>query len=624
MPTLGSPAFTLPTSNDISDADMVSNRTASFSVVFPFSAGLTGINQEENFVYVHTLIITFCLLVIFSLCLRWTKSTVAYLRHASTVANPRDQKFWAENRTSWWPWMKEHFLYAPLWKLRHNREIRISSAISIGTLPSRAHMVLLVSYSICNLAYGLAVPYNTRIEETVASLRGRAGTLAALNLVPTVLFALRNNPLIWMLEIPYDTFNLFHRWLARIVIFEAVLHVLFWTGNTVHAGGWQAVHEGLTKSIHAKSFTNGLAAIILFVVIAGQAWSPLRHAFYETFLNIHKLLVFAALTTAYMHLKIDFLPQRPWLEIVFSLWMLEYVFRLARIMYYNVSTSHGFTRITVVALPAEACRVTVELVRPWRPRPGAHIHMYIPTLAWLSSHPFSVAWTETRPLPTTLPPLDTEKGLAADSQLGLDNTTNQATSLSFICRARTGFTRHMYNRAAAQPNRTWHTWGAAEGPYGSLDPLASYGTVLLFAGGVGITHQLSHLSPLISGSRDGTAATRKIVLVWTVPSAECLEWVRPWMDRVLRMRGRREVLKIMLFVTKPKRREEVRSGTGSVLIVPGRCNPGIIIDKEMAERVGAMVVTVCGPGGFADEVRRATRRRVRMGVLDFVEEAFTY
>jgi aspartokinase-like uncharacterized kinase len=59
-------------------------------------------------------------------------------------------------------------------------------------------------------------------------------------------------------------------------------------------------------------------------------------------------------------------------------------------------------------------------------------------------------------------------------------------------------------------------------------------------------------------------------------------------------------------------------------MVPGRCNPEIIIDKEMVERVGAMVVTVCGPGAFADEVRRAARRRVHMGVLDFVEEAFTY
>src|SRR6266480_4661629 len=405
---------------------MVPNRTASFTTAFPFSAGLTGINQNENFFYVHTLIITFCLLLIFTVCLQWTKSVIAYLRHVSVIGNPRDQRFWGENRTSWWPWLKEHFLYAPLWKLRHNREIKISSAISIGTLPSRAHMALLISYGICNLAYSLAIPYNGSVEEIVASLRGRAGTLATLNLIPTVLFALRNNPLIWMLEVPYDTFNLFHRWLARITIFEAVLHVLFWTGNTVQAGGWHAVNEGLTKSSHAKSFTNGLAGAVLFIVIAAQAWSPLRHAFYETFLNIHKLAVAAALITVYLHLKIDSLPQHSWLEFVFSLCILEYVFRLARIICYNISTSRGFTRITVEALPAEACRVTFKLVRPWRPRPGAHVHIYIPTLAWLSSHPFSVAWTETSPLPNPLSPHDMEKAPAADPPLGPGNIS-QAT-----------------------------------------------------------------------------------------------------------------------------------------------------------------------------------------------------
>ena len=148
--------------------------------------------------------------------------------------------------------------------------------------------------------------------------------------------------------------------------------------------------------------------------------------------------------------------------------------------------------------------------------------------------------------------------------------------------------------------------------------------MLLFAGGVGITHQLSHLAPLILGSCNGTVATRKIVLVWSVPTAECLEWVKPWMDQVLKMKGRREVLRIILFVTKPKRREEVRTGTGSVLMVPGRCDPAIIIDKEVMERVGAMVVTVCGPGSFADDVRRAVRRILDRGVVDFVEEAFTY
>lgn len=57
---------------------------------------------------------------------------------------------------------------------------------------------------------------------------------------------------------------------------------------------------------------------------------------------------------------------------------------------------------------------------------------------------------------------------------------------------------------------------------------------------------------------------------------------------------------------------------------PGRANPATIIQKEMQERIGAMGVTVCGPGAFSDSVRAAVRTVVTDGSVDFVEEAFTY
>lgn len=52
--------------------------------------------------------------------------------------------------------------------------------------------------------------------------------MATVNLIPLILLAGRNNPLIKLLEVPYDTFNLIHRWLARIVVFETLAHVFAW------------------------------------------------------------------------------------------------------------------------------------------------------------------------------------------------------------------------------------------------------------------------------------------------------------------------------------------------------------------------------------------------------------
>jgi hypothetical protein len=96
------------------------------------------------------------------------------------------------------------------------------------------------------------------------------------------------------------------------------------------------------------------------------------------------------------------------------------------------------------------------------------------------------------------------------------------------------------------------------------------------------------------------------------------------MDEILRMPGRRDVLRMHLFVTKPKSRAEVVSGTGTIQMFPGRCNPQLIVDREIHERVGAVGVTVCGPGAFSDSVRDAVRKRVEVGCVDFIEEAFTY
>lgn len=52
-----------------------------------------------------------------------------------------------------------------------------------------------------------------------------------------------------------------------------------------------------------------------------QASSPLRHAFYETFLHLHIALVIVILVVTWMHL--DGLPQRRWLAASIICWAIE-------------------------------------------------------------------------------------------------------------------------------------------------------------------------------------------------------------------------------------------------------------------------------------------------------------
>ena len=96
------------------------------------------------------------------------------------------------------------------------------------------------------------------------------------------------------------------------------------------------------------------------------------------------------------------------------------------------------------------------------------------------------------------------------------------------------------------------------------------------------------------------------------------------MTSILAMDRRRDVLRIQLFVTRPRSTKEIHSPSATVQMFPGKPNVDTLVGMEAEQRVGAMGVCVCGTGGLADEVRRAVRRRQGVGNIDFVEESFSW
>jgi hypothetical protein len=49
-----------------------------------------------------------------------------------------------------------------------------------------------------------------------------------------------------------------------------------------------------------------------------------------------------------------------------------------------------------------------------------------------------------------------------------------------------------------------------------------------------------------------------------------------------------------------------------------------VLEKEKAEQIGAMAVSVCGPGGLGDSVREAVRNVQGEKTVDLFEEAFSW
>ncbi|KAL1843883.1 hypothetical protein VTJ49DRAFT_6826 [Mycothermus thermophilus] len=609
------------------------------STISPYNTGLNGVNQPNNMLFTDILWWTLGIMGFIMLLIRIGSLAWAKLRLVAAMSQPgHKQEYWKQSQWHRMPGLKRGLIYAPLWKKRHNREIRLSSAVNMGTLPSRLHALILFIYLASNVAYMFVLDWKNENKYALcAEVRGRSGTLSVVNMVPLIIFAGRNNPLIGLLNVSFDTYNLLHRWIGRISVAEVIVHFIAWAVVQVADNGWAGVRHRILYDPFITSGTVGVAAMALLFVLA---FSPLRHAFYETFLNGHILLALIAFVCTYIHCVTATvhggLPQIPWVLAIMALWFADRAARMLRLVYANWS-SRGFTEAIIEPMPGEAVRVTMHLPRFVDVKPGQHAYLRFAGANFWENHPFSIAWYEHRYrrddhiLPISekdkFPPSSSHSTSSSSSLLARRHAVG--TTVSFIIGAHTGMTRKLYNKALAAANQTHGralTMRAAfEGPYAGHHSMDSYGHCVLVAGATGITHQISYLRHLIEGYNAGTVATRRVTLVWIVRDYAVLEWARPWMDQILRLPNRKEILQIRLFVTRPRAASQVVSNSTTVQMFPGRPNIPMLLAKEVADQMGAMCVSVCGPGGLADDVRDAVRQvQSHNTVVDFVEESFTW
>lgn len=197
----------------IREADGSREEVQPSSTIAPYYTALNGINQPMNMLFKDVLWWSLGIVALIILGIRILEILWAKLRQVSAMSQPCDkQGYWKVSQWSWMPSLKKHLTYAPLLRKRHNREFRLSSAVNVGTLPSRLHSLLLFLYVTSNITYIFILDWSVKNKFALcAELRGRSGTLAVVNMIPLIIMAGRNNPLISLLKISFDTYNLLHR-----------------------------------------------------------------------------------------------------------------------------------------------------------------------------------------------------------------------------------------------------------------------------------------------------------------------------------------------------------------------------------------------------------------------------
>jgi len=242
---------------------------------------------------------------------------------------------------------------------------------------------------------------------------------------------------------------------------------------------------------------------------------------------------------------------------------------------------------------------------------------------------------------TAVSPTSSHRPSSSSLRPILSSSPDTSQAVSLIVRARGGFTSKLHSHASSAPaTTTLASTALLEGPYHSED-FSSYGTALLIAAGVGITHVLPHARALVLGASSSPSAprpvTRRITLVWLIPSLDHTSWIAPWLREILDAPTAADVLRVRIFVTRDDgflaERKDEGAGRGAledllrhfcVEVVSGKPDVGLVVGEEIGSSIGATVVNVCGTGSLGDEVRCAARGWMTRRNVDFVESSFSW
>ncbi|VVT56778.1 uncharacterized protein SAPINGB_P005265 [Magnusiomyces paraingens] len=397
--------------------------------------------------------------------------------------------------------------------------------------PTRFESIVISFYTLMTLIFmctGYKFQHNnplwaTHYSELVLNVSNRAGILASIQIPLLTLFALRNSFLIWISGWSFATFNAYHRAISRVTVLLAIIHAA-------------SKHE-MMLSFHAPLrliyyptmlFRLGVTALVLWTLMILLGF--FRVKYYELFLFVHIVGAVASYICILFHLNHVGYKQTIYVSLAMILG--DIMFRIGRILFSNTSLflkpiegSKRLTKASLSLLPSDVINVRVRTPIHWPFAPGQYVYIHFNRMNIFESHPFSAV------------------GPSSDGE-----------SFQLLCKARGGITKRLYDHMlelGANSGEKIEMSVLIEGPYGVHCPVERFDSVLLVAGGIGITGIIPYAEYLALSPQ-----YHEIVLLWTVSSVEELTWI----DERLQWLSETGKAKIKLYVTRggtaPKTKED--------------------------------------------------------------------
>ncbi|CAK5266548.1 unnamed protein product [Mycena citricolor] len=470
----------------------------------------------------------------------------------------------------------------------------------------------------------------------------RTGDIAATQFPLMIALGMRNNIIGYLTGISLDKMNLLHRVVAR------ALCVMIW----IHGAGrvYIAIGNGENaQNVQEGWFRWGIAAAVPFTLLCVFSVRTVRKRSYEAFLIAHFFVAIVLLVGAYYHAKAKNKAVEIWPSFV--IWGFDRTLRFIRTFVANSGYIHflGKSDARANALEADVHVVSPKLLRvsvllPNRVHwsPGQIAYLSVPSVSrtpW-EAHPFSIASLDTSAsASSTNSSRDEKQGeLSASSSSSsiVVPSPGYTKEAVFFIRVHRGFTNRLLDAAAAAKGPARFN-AFVDGPYCTPPTALGYSSVLLIAGGSGVSFTLPLLLDLARAARlNANPCCGRVVFVWSVRESDQIDAVAPLLSAALADLDTKTLgLEIRIHVTRNMEdtdgTEDVAAGDDDEKDVPasptssvtaarrlrrfecvtvsqGRPDIDELLRTEVAAASGAMAVNVCGTRGLAKHVRRALKK----------------
>ncbi|KAK9468065.1 ferric reductase NAD binding domain-containing protein [Lipomyces arxii] len=442
--------------------------------------------------------------------------------------------------------------------------------------------------------------YYTKKNQAARNVGDRASVFTMCLLPILFIMGGRNNVLMFYTGWSFDTFTIFHKWLGRIVLMNCCIHG--WTYTYVDSRVGLYNGKGQAAYLHSQIFDDfedyaGIIAVTMLGLIFIGSVYVIRHRFYEAFLAFHVSLSAVFVGVAYHHVL-----SHGWMEYwytVIAIWGFDIFVRLCRII-----SANPFNKAEIT-VHGEAVYLTVKPAHGWKAKPGQYAFIYVFRHNFWESHPFSI--------------VETRDG-----------------HYVFVAKSHTGMTKKIH-KSVTKADGTDTVRVMIEGPYGDSFPVTRYETVLLIAGGIGITAIMSYALEM---KRKGT--DQHVILYWMVRNQISLRWVKEQLAEITES----GLIEVHIFITGEDSAVEekgvnddspggsstdlsektpIESGKYEILYNQ-RPSMSTVIVQTIKAASGSVAVVSCGPASLADACRIAVTDNVDQGKgrVDYFEDAFSW